>query len=338
MFFERRPLTDPSHPTQQANKACESAGIKLPRDMAEIAAAEGIRSEAMNAFVELMTKKAWLGWLFAAIPAIRDRALADPTFLFKLGVEVFGDVALSLASEMSGRNEHFWDEAEYFFSDVAATTCLNGAVLTMLSPVVTLGKSPGGRKALKYNKKIGGKLNHFLRLLFYKYPRNLPKHVFQKGNYSTTYRAWCFVSQGFRIGLMSSTVGLAGQGTANFICSMRRRYLPGGYSERYASTVHPEAPPLLEPAIEWGGFMGSSGNARQQLIAGVERVIQDANVKMPTLNLLATLVLRVGNNMWGGEQFARRMREMEDAVWEDYSSKVAKAAKLNKEAKKKKKK
>ena len=60
--------------------------------MAEIAAAEGIRSEAMNAFVELMTKKAWLGWLFAAIPAIRDRALADPTFLFKLGVEVFGDL------------------------------------------------------------------------------------------------------------------------------------------------------------------------------------------------------------------------------------------------------
>ena len=59
---------------------------------------------------------------------------------------------------------------------------------------------------------------------------------------------------------------------------------------------------------------------------------------MPTLNLLATLVLRVGNNMWGGEQFARRMREMEDAVWEDYSSKVAKAAKLNKETKKKKKK
>ena len=40
-----------------------SAGEK-----AEIAAAEGIRSEAMNAFVELMTKKAWLGWLFAAVP------------------------------------------------------------------------------------------------------------------------------------------------------------------------------------------------------------------------------------------------------------------------------
>ena len=100
--------------------------------MAEIAAAEGIRPEAMNAFVELMTKKAYLGWLFAAIPAIRDRALADPTFLFKLGVEVLGDVVLSIASEVTGRNEHFWDEAEYFFSDVAATVCLNGAVLTML--------------------------------------------------------------------------------------------------------------------------------------------------------------------------------------------------------------
>ena len=81
-----------------------------------------------------------------------------------------------------------------------------------------------------------------------------------------------------------------------------------------------EAPPLLEPAMEWGAFMGSSGNARQQLIAGVERVMRDANAKMPALNLLATLVLRVGNNVWGGEQFATKMREMEDSVWEEYSS------------------
>lgn len=311
----------------EANQACESAGIKLPNDMAEIAAAEGIRPEAMNAFVELMTKKAYLGWLFAAIPAVRDRALADPTFLFKLGVEVLGDVALSIASEATGRNEHFWDEAEYFFSDVAASVCLNGAVLTMLSPVVTLGKSHGGGRALAHNKKVGGKLNHFIRLMGGKYPRNLPKHVFQKGNYTTTYRAWAFVSQGFRIGIMSSAVGLAGQGTANLICTIRRKYMPNGYSERYASTVHPEAPPLLEPAMEWGAFMGSSGNARQQLIAGVERVMQDANVKMPALNLLATLVLRVGNNVWGGEQFATKMREMEDSVWEEYSSKVAEVSK-----------
>lgn len=317
----------PSRPYSQANKACESAGIKLPNDMAEIAAAEGIRPEAMNAFVELMTKKAYLGWLFAAIPAIRDRALADPTFLFKLGVEVLGDLGLAIASEVTGRNEHFWDEAEYFFSDVAATVCLNGAVLTMLSPVVTLGKSHGGGRALAHNKKVGGKLNHFIRLVGGKYPRNLPKHVFQKGNYTTTYRAWAFVSQGFRIGIMSSAVGLAGQGTANLICTIRRKYMLNGYSERYASTVHPEAPPLLEPAMEWGAFMASSGNARQQLIAGVERCMRDANVKMPALNLLATLVLRVSNNVWGGEQFAAKMREMEDSVWEEYSSKVAEVSK-----------
>ena len=73
--------------------------------------------------------------------------------------------------------------------------------------------------------------------------------------------------------------------------------------------------------------MASSGNARQQLIAGVERCMRDANVKMPALNLLATLVLRVGNNVWGGEQFAAKMREMEDSVWEEYSSKVAEVSK-----------
>ena len=42
----------------QANQACESAGIKLLNDMAEIAAAEGIRPEAMNVSSSLRTVKA----------------------------------------------------------------------------------------------------------------------------------------------------------------------------------------------------------------------------------------------------------------------------------------
>ena len=47
-----------------------------------------------------------------------------PTRLFKLGAEVWGDVGLSVASELGARNTNasvFSDEAEFFFADVLAS-------------------------------------------------------------------------------------------------------------------------------------------------------------------------------------------------------------------------
>ena len=122
--------------------------------------------------------------------------------------------------------------------------------------------------------------------------------------------------QGARVGALSAGVGLVGQGAANFVCGLRRRYAPEAYDAGYASTVSPHAPPLVEPAIEWGAFMGTSGNVRQQLIVGLERALEGSavGVRVPKLAALGSLAMRVGNNVWGGEQFAKRMRAMEDDV------------------------
>ena len=54
----------------------------------------------------------------------------------------------------------------------------------------------------------------------------------------------------------------------------RRTALPDGYDAAYAGAVSPRAPPLIEPAAEWGAFMGTSGNLRQQLIIGLERALE----------------------------------------------------------------
>lgn len=116
--------------------------------------------------------------------------------------------------------------------------------------------------------------------------------------------------------MLSAGLGLAGQGAANGICKLRRRYAPEAYDPGYASSVSPHAPPLLEPAMEWGAFMGVSGNVRQQLIIGLERALEGSavGVRLPMLAALGSLAMRVGNNVWGGELFARRMRAMEDDV------------------------
>ena len=64
-----------------------------------------------------------------------------------------------LCREASSRNENFWDEAEFYITDVLATVVLNATVLTMLSPVATLGKSPGGGMSLLLKSRMDGKLN-----------------------------------------------------------------------------------------------------------------------------------------------------------------------------------
>ena len=81
---------------------CSKNGATLPKDMADIADAEGVRVVVMKDFLRYTTSgplAGFLAWLFAKYPAVRDRALADPWFLYKLAVEVLGDVGLAVAGE-----------------------------------------------------------------------------------------------------------------------------------------------------------------------------------------------------------------------------------------------
>uniref|UniRef100_A0A7R9TH19 Uncharacterized protein n=1 Tax=Micromonas pusilla TaxID=38833 RepID=A0A7R9TH19_MICPS len=296
--------------------------------MADIADAEGVRVVVMKDFLRYTTSgplAGFLAWLFAKYPAVRDRALADPWFLYKLAVEVLGDVGLAVAGEATSRNDaSALDEAEFFLSDVVSSVFLNGAVLTMLSPAVTLGKTPGGRKALIVKSRIGGRLNHFMRLVFMAQPPGkMPASIFAKAGHRVIPYAWkwrglALLAQGVRIAAVSGAIGFVGQGTSNAVCALRRKYWSGSYSKAYAETVRPESPPLLEPAVEWALFTGTDANWRQQAIIGVERVIEGAasgGGKVSSIVARASsAAIRIANNAWGGERFASRMRRMEDEV------------------------
>ena len=58
---------------------CSKNGATLPKDMADIADAEGVRVVVMKDFLRYTTSgplAGFLAWLFAKYPAVRDRALA----------------------------------------------------------------------------------------------------------------------------------------------------------------------------------------------------------------------------------------------------------------------
>lgn len=60
----------------------------------------------------------------------------------------------------------------------------------------------------------------------------------------------------------------------------------------------------METGLVWGGFMAVSANTRYQIVAGLERVVDETIArKVPGIAYLTTTVLRFGNNVIGGEQF-----------------------------------
>lgn len=63
-------------------------------------------------------------------------------------------------------------------------------------------------------------------------------------------------------------------------------------------------PPVLETGLVWGAFMALSANTRYQIVAGLERVVDETIArKVPGIAYLTTTVIRFGNNVIGGEQF-----------------------------------
>ena len=232
-----------------------------PRTYGVLASAEGIRASVLADYCAL-AKLPVIGALFSWFPAIRDRALADPLFLFKLGVEVFGDAAFSLAAESPGlggrRGERFTDEAEFFLADVLASAALNASVLTMLSPAVVIGRSPGGGRALRTAARVDGKLNDFLRLLFCRaLPPKIPASAAVPGAVHDPKPR-----PRRRVRASASAASRRWPGSRGGSARTRRarcERLPGSYSDAYAATVAPEAPPLLEPAFEWGAPRARAG-------------------------------------------------------------------------------
>lgn len=81
----------------QAERAAASSGFKLPADFAAVAAAEGLRRSVLQSYAALQ-RSALLGWLSRAVPAARDRLLADPRYLFIVVSEVLIDSGANPAS------------------------------------------------------------------------------------------------------------------------------------------------------------------------------------------------------------------------------------------------
>ncbi|GAX83847.1 hypothetical protein CEUSTIGMA_g11271.t1 [Chlamydomonas eustigma] len=259
--------------------------IKLPNDMLEIAKQGGLRLACLNAYASSHNLPL-VGFLVRTVPFLRDRILADPLFLFKIGVELVIDSACTTIAEVRKRGEDFWGEFELYLSDLFVGLVLDIALVSLMAPAMVLGSAARAARVSGLKKLLA----------------QVPSAVFAPSvpgaaPYTIAQRLSCLLVKFGEYSLAGIACGLVGTAIANAAMEANRS-VHG--SDENAVMI----PPLGKTALVWGLFLGVSANIRYQIVFGIERLVDMTIAKrVPQVAYATTVGVRFCNNVIGGENF-----------------------------------
>lgn len=271
---------------EEVMRETEKYGATLPSDILEAAKTTGIRELILMRYLELQGSAGPLGFLMRHCAILRNRMLADPAFLFKIGTEIVIDSCCATFAEVQKRGKDFWTEFELYLADLLVGVVVNVALVGMLAPYVRIGNRSAS----------AGFLGGFSRAC-----RDLPSSVFEAERpgcrFSVKQRMASYLYTGVLQGAVGFGCGIFGQGIANLIMTAKR-------SIRKSDEDIP-VPPLIKSAVLWGAFLAISSNTRYQVINGLERVVEASPLakNIPPVAMAFTVGVRFANNVYGGMQF-----------------------------------
>ena len=272
---------------EQVARELEARAIVLPADMAEAAKTTGIRKLLLERYMEL--QGSLLGPLVRTNGMLRNRLLADPTFLFKVFTEIAIDSGCATFAEFQKRGKDFWNEFELYLSDLGVGIVLDIALVGMLAPYVSFGRTAAG---------VGSRARLSRAI------QALPSSIFEAArpgrSFSVQQRVAAFVYKAVQYGVTGFGCGVVGQGIASSIMTLKRKYKKTDSHEEEVAV-----PPIFKSAALWGVFMALSSNTRYQIINGLERVVEGSPIsrRVPPIALAFTVGIRFANNIYGGMQF-----------------------------------
>ncbi|KAH7428497.1 hypothetical protein KP509_09G004500 [Ceratopteris richardii] len=272
--------------SDEINAQLRAEGLTLPPDMAEAAKALGLRSLVLDRFIRLQGAAWPLGSAIRGSTMLRNRMLADQSFLFKLLTEIAIDSGCATIAEVKQRGDDFWNEFELFMADLVVGVVVDAALVSMLAPYIQF-RRPATAAG------VAGALSRTLQ--------SLPSSVFEAATPGRTYsiqqRVASYFYKGLQYGAVGFGCGVIGQGIANMIMLLKRKL-------KKSDTDVP-VPPLFKSALLWGVFLGVSSNTRYQIVNGLERVVEGASLskRLPVIAMAFTICIRFANNIYGGMQF-----------------------------------
>lgn len=264
----------------------EKVGATLPEDFLEAAKTTGIRKLLLMRYLELQGAAWPLGFLMRYCPMLRNRMLADPAFLFKVGTEVVIDSCCATFAEVQKRGKDFWNEFELYAADLLVGIVVDIALVGMLAPYARIGQQ----------KTASGLLGRIQCA-----SRDLPSSVFEAERpgcrFSVRQRIATYFYKGLLYGTVGFGCGIIGQGIANLIMTAKRTLKK--------SDEDIPVPPLVKSAALWGVFLAVSSNTRYQIVNGLEQLVESSPLakEFPPVGMAFTVGVRFANNIYGGMQF-----------------------------------
>ncbi|XP_027352196.1 protein RETICULATA, chloroplastic [Abrus precatorius] len=271
---------------EEVMRETEARGTTLPLDMIEAAKSVGIRKVLLLRYLDLQGSVWPLGFFIKSCSMLRNRMLADPSFLFKVGSEIVIDTCCATFAEVQKRGKDFWAEFELYLADLLVGLVVNVALVGMLAPYARIGKL----------SVSGGFLGRMQKAY-----AALPSSVFEAERpgcrFSVQQRLGTYFYKGIMYGAVGFACGIIGQGIANLIMTAKR-------SIKKSEEDIP-VPPLVKSAALWGVFLAVSSNTRYQIINGLERLVEASPLakQVPPVALAFTVGVRFANNVYGGMQF-----------------------------------
>ncbi|XP_020588148.1 protein RETICULATA-RELATED 1, chloroplastic-like [Phalaenopsis equestris] len=258
----------------------------LPSDMLDAAKSIGIRKLLLLRYLDMQASPWPLGAAMRSCSMLRNRMLADPSFLFKVGAEVVIDACCGTFAEIQKRGEDFWPEFELYAADLLVGVVVDIALVGLLAPYVRFGKP-------SFSNGIFGGISRACA--------SLPSSVFEAerpgSRFSIKQRIGTYFYKGVLYGSVGFVCGLFGQGIANLVMTAKRNV--------NKSEEDIPVPPLVKSAVLWGVFLAVSSNTRYQIVNGLEQVVEASPVarRVPLVAMAFTIGVRFANNIYGGMQF-----------------------------------
>ncbi|KAG2685894.1 hypothetical protein I3760_10G147500 [Carya illinoinensis] len=271
---------------EEVMKETEARGASLPSDMLEAAKSVGLRKVLLLRYLDFQGSVWPLGFLMKSCSMLRNRMLADPSFLFKVGTEIVIDFCCATFAEVQKRGKDFWAEFELYVADLTVGLVVCVALVGMMAPYVRIGGPT-------ISKGFLGRMQHAYGALpssVFEAERPGCRFTFEQRIAAYFYKSILYGSVGFGCGII-------GQGIANLIMNVNR-------SIKKSEEDIP-VPPLLKSAVLWGVFLAVSSNTRYQIINGLECLVERSAIakQVPSIALAFTVGVRFANNVYGGMQF-----------------------------------
>ena len=252
---------------------------RLPRDLLAAARQGGLPPSVARAYLKLANSSV-LQALMCRFPALRDRLLADPRFLFKVGVDATANLASTATLASRGGRRAEWDA--FFVADAVFGTLLNCLVVGLLAPVAVLGAGaragPGQGVAAAYRK----------------FRRPLPTAAFEPAvtglrEFTAQQRLVSVLLRAIELGAIGLAVGTVGQAAAHAAQMV-------GWWKRGGAPSDVALAPWGENALGWGLAAGVAANFRYQAVAGLETAVErSVGRAFPVLPWLAPIFFRTVN-------------------------------------------